>query len=97
MSGFLVQAAEADVQVVVVPEVQKLGTSVGKVGMADVNRRDKGTVPFVQLAIERDGFWRFGDQAKHGLVLAVEIGGGKDECGEQQRGGKGMFHGSCSL
>ena len=41
----LVEAFQADVEVLVVPEVEELPAPVGEIRVADMNRRDEGPVP----------------------------------------------------
>ena len=82
---FLVEAFQADVQVVVVPEVEELPAPVGEIGVADMNRGDESTVPVGQLAVEFQGFLGLGDQADDGLVLGVGGSSEKQEDGSDTK------------
>ncbi len=65
----LVEAAQADVKVLLIPEEKELPATVGEVGMADVDRGHKGSVPIGQRAVHRDRLVRFRDQADDGILL----------------------------
>ena len=55
MGRMLIEAAQADVEVILVPEKENLPTPVGEVRMADVDRRYEGPVPLVKASVERNG------------------------------------------
>src|SRR5882724_7340965 len=51
--------------------------------MADVDRSDEGSVPFVQFAVELDRFLGFGDEADDRLLLGLD--NGRNEQGNHEQ------------
>ena len=94
MGRMLIEAAQADVEVILVPEKENLPTPVGEVRMADVHRRGEGPLPLVQPAVQRDGLRGLRDQAGDGLLRGVgrgrrhrRRGQGQEEGGESAASG----------
>src|SRR5437016_844241 len=46
-----------------------MSAAVCEIGMPDVYRCDKGTIPFIELSIERDRLTDSRNEAHHGFVL----------------------------
>src|SRR5439155_23077259 len=69
VSRLLVEALQADVQILLIPQEQELTAAVGEVGVADMNRRHEGALPIVQPSVHGD---RSGlrNQANEGLLLS---------------------------
>src|SRR5262249_27500922 len=75
----LVEAAQADVEVFVVPQVEELRAPVGEIRMADMDRRDKSAIPAREFAVERDGLLRLRYQADDRLFPRHNWGNGAAE------------------
>src|SRR5262249_8589239 len=75
---FLVETTQADVEVLLVPQVKELTTTVGKIRMADVNGSDKSTIPIVQLPVHRDWLLRLRNKTDDGSLLSVGGSGFKE-------------------
>ncbi len=73
----LVEAPQADVQVMVVPKEEKLPTSVGEIGMADMDRRDERPVPLVKVAVHLNWLLSPRDQTDDRLLLPISGAGRK--------------------
>src|SRR5262249_25439396 len=82
--GLLVEAAQADVKVLLVPKIEKLPAPVGEIGMADVNRRDERTVPAGQFAVHRNRHLRLRDQSNNGLLLGRRSTAGESADKDQE-------------
>ena len=68
----LVEAAQTNVEIFVVPQIQKLGATVVEVGMADVNWSDERPIPVVELALHLDRLRGLGNQAKDRFVGSLD-------------------------
>ena len=79
MSRLLIQAAQADVENFVVPEVQELAAPVGEIRVPDVHRRNESSCPVVELTIEGNRLPDLRYQTDDGLVLSAHDPGGDQE------------------
>ena len=89
----LIEAAKTDVEIVVVPKIQEFGASIGEVGMADVDRRDKCSVPVVELAVHLDRLRGLRNQADNRLLLSVGDGRNQGEEQDSPEARAGRVHG----
>src|SRR5262249_24680551 len=82
----LVQAAQADVQVLLVPQKKELSSPIGQVGMADMHGGHESPGPTGQFALHRDRLLGLRNQADDGLVFSHGSAGrnGSDEEYEDQ-------------
>src|SRR5262245_22522427 len=69
MSGVLIQAAQADVEVLLVPKEQELATSVSEIRVRNMDWRNKGSFPIGQLAVECHRPLHLRNKADDGLFL----------------------------
>lgn len=77
MRRFLIQAAQADVEVLVVPQEEELPASVEEIRMADMDGRDECPVPLIELTVEFDRLRRLRYQADDRLLLSGSSAGSK--------------------
>jgi hypothetical protein len=62
MRWMLIEAAEPDVKILLVPEKKELAASIGEVGMSYVDGRNESAVPVVEFAIQDDLLLRLRNQ-----------------------------------
>src|SRR5205085_2736287 len=84
---------QADVEVLLVPQVEELPATVGEVGMADVDGRDESAFPASQLPVHHNRLLRLRDQADDGLLLGVARSRSKEEDDGEEAGARENAHG----
>ena len=63
----LVKAAKADVKIVVIPQIQELGSAIGEVGVADMDRSDESPTHSSSLPSILIGFVALGIRPTIGI------------------------------